>query len=255
MKGGSGSHTKPTHDDNSGRHGPAPLRRRVVFPWADDADHLPSRGGTLLTTHYADGPDSETAFEEFVHEIRPWMMSRVAYLDGILNLDEIVEDVLIAIYNQAPRNHAHAPHRKCIHNPRTHLHPGRAQDQSPTTDNAHAAETKGWYEPTKPLQPWLIVLLRNRVISTWRRVKPTFEFNESVHGAAAHEDHWWKILWDEAMSVLTPLERHIMAERRDGLTFEEIAKQHHCSPANIHKINVRAVAKIRALANVADHQK
>jgi DNA-directed RNA polymerase specialized sigma24 family protein len=184
------------------------------LPRGRDADkptrRLDASGERLLLEHYS---GSDEAFDQFVSSHRAWMNQSVSRLlsrpptaasSSVVDVDDIVQSVLIAIYEQAPRAQRRSKRQLA---PKGKL------------------ERRHLYDPARgSVRAWLYMLLMSRTLLELRRRKKSEHYDEARDTRIVEPDAEQSAFTNEFLASLPSIERYIMLARNEGQTYQEIAE-------------------------------
>lgn len=281
MKRGDASHTKPTHDDTSGRHGPSPLlpHRPASDPSSPlsaadprsahrSLQHITDREKTLeelIVEHYnitveAFETGKTAAFEELVDRVKPWIKHPIASFAREFDLDDITQEVLMDVFNQAPvireRNKldraARATHDKDIE----HIHPMPPAKSVVETDAAGGSTqtTNGRFDPDRGVafKSWFSRLLYYKALTMLAKKKRRLDLDHLLRWVdECQNDADLHVFVKELLAGLSKHEEAIARRHAAGETFSAIGHDLNLSTSSVHKTYRSAVEKMRAVASIA----
>lgn len=171
----------------------------------------PDLGASLLKRHY-DGDDD--AFDEFVRMYQPWMKKPIHSFAKQLELDDVVQSVLVRIFEQRSQ----VPHS----------HPSRAQDGGADPACGTSKPKGGLFHPAKgTVKGWLCISLIHEALSElrWDKRHPSSHLEE-LFDAPGYESHIEdEISLNERRHQLPHRLQAVLNGLEADKTYQEIARE------------------------------
>jgi len=271
MNKGEGSHAKPTHDDISGRHGPSPL---VPEPPDNITNPLPAETEIhgslpnaalcektpeeLIVEHYkmtaeAARAGEAPAFQELVRRIEPWMKTPIRSFARLVDLDEITQESLIHLFDQAPAVRALNDRDR---HPRRHDKNAACRHTEPPAEasegdlaGGEVTANDGRFDPNRGVsfKSWFSRHLINRALTKVAAQKRHLDQDRLLRRAEeCSTDMDLHVFIEELLASLTEKEAYVAREHAAGRTFESIGRELHVTTGAAYKTYRSAVAKMRA---------